>query len=703
MAAASLLFLAPCFGGGKTLSIYISPNGVDTNVGKSSSPVKTVEAAQRLAAGSFGKRSIDFIFMDGIHYLPKSIEITPAQSGTKRKPVTYKAENSGKAILSGGELIEVEWKPYKDGIYMAKVERSERDTIDQLYVGGVRRIMARYPNVLEGKNVFDCWDLGHLNIKSDFIDIFDKRVTSRWANPEGAYIHAMQEFRWGDMHWIVTGVDESGELIYEGGWQNNRPSKMHTVYRIIENVFEELDAPNEWFYDRATQTLYYYPESQEELALSSIEVVSLPNLINFAGDRENNISYVNIEGLVFSHTTRTFMDNKEPLLRSDWTTCREGAVTYHGAVNCEMNDCEFDQVGGNTVVVSNYNSNLLFYGCYVHDSGANGFVFVGDPDMVRSPLFQYAPQDYEGLDLTPGPKGDNYPMNCVVDNCLITRTGRMEKQTAPVQISMSYGITVSNCSIYDVPRAGININEGTFGGHIIDNCDVFNTVLETGDHGSFNSWGRDRFWTRTIKDVSDQVEKNPELPWLDVLEKNIIRNSRFRCDHGWDIDLDDGSSHYEIYNNVLLSGGLKCRDGYNRTATNNIIINNSFHPHVWYVNCEDTFKHNIVFGPYKQASMNRGMPNNAKWGKEVDYNLFVSSSEKAQKMYAKNSCDVNSLTTDDALFVNAAIGDFRLQENSPAFEIGFKSFETMNYGVQIPKLRAIAKTPEIPVLTEFKF
>ena len=113
------------------------------------------------------------------------------------------------------------------------------------------------------------------------------------------------------------------------------------------------------------------------------------------------------------------------------------------------------------------------------ESGANGFAFVGNPKMVRSPLFRYGEQDYEGMDRTPGTLGNDFPQNCKVEDCLITRTGRYEKQTAPIQISMSYRIMISHCSIYDVPRAGINICDGTFGGHVVEHCDIFNTVLAT--------------------------------------------------------------------------------------------------------------------------------------------------------------------------------------------------------------------------------
>ena len=53
-------------------------------------------------------------------------------------------------------------------------------------------------------------------------------------------------------------------------------------------------------------------------------------------------------------------------------------------------------------------------------------------------------------------------------NCLIYLSGRVEKQTAPVQIQLSWDITVRHCSLYDVPRAGINIGDGCWGGHVIE-------------------------------------------------------------------------------------------------------------------------------------------------------------------------------------------------------------------------------------------
>ena len=80
-------------------------------------------------------------------------------------------------------------------------------------------------------------------------------------------------------------------------------------------------------------------------------------------------------------------------------------------------------------------------------------------------------------------------------------------------------------------------------------------VKETGDHGSFNSWGRDRFWHPDYKVMEEMTANHPELILLDAVKTTTIRYNRFRCDRGWDIDLDDGSSNYHIYDNLCLNGG----------------------------------------------------------------------------------------------------------------------------------------------------
>ena len=91
------------------------------------------------------------------------------------------------------------------------------------------------------------------------------------------------------------------------------------------------------------------------------------------------------------------------------------------------------------------------------------------------------------------------------------------------------------------------------------------------------------------------VKKHPDMPKWDCRKTIVIRNNRWRCDHGWDIDLDDGSSNYEIYNNLCLGGGIKLREGYCRSVYNNVLVGYTFCPHVWYPDCRTSFRHNIVW------------------------------------------------------------------------------------------------------------
>ena len=298
------------------------------------------------------------------------------------------------------------------------------------------------------------------------------------------------------------------------------------------------------------------------------------------------------------------------------------------------------------------------------------------------------------MDKTPGPLTEDYPADCTVEDCLIHETGGVEKQTAPVQIAMAQSITVRHCSIYDVPRAGINIGDGCWGGHLVEYCDIFDTVKETGDHGSFNSWGRDRYWGLKDVDLNRIMSADlRDLPLLDMVKPTVLRFNRWRCDHGWDIDLDDGSSNYHIYNNLCLNGGLKNREGFYRVVENNVMVNNSFHPHVWYTDSMDIFRRNIVFTPYQPIQV--GKP----WGQEVDNNLLhgpgMTTAEPAIALRDQSGRDLHSLTG-DALFVDPARGDYRVKPGSLALALGFQNFPMDLFGVQWPALKAIARTPRFP-------
>lgn len=652
--------------------IHVSPEGNDANPGTAAKPLASISAAQTMARAAAGREAVNVLLHKGVYYLPETLRFTPEDSGC-----TYAAVPGESVVISGGLRLALKWEPFRDGIMQAKTPAGT--TIDQLFVNGVSQRMARYPN----------YDPSIQHYGGVAADAISAERAARWANPIGGFIHAKHKAGWGGYHFRITGKDAKGVLTYEGGWQNNRPSPMHDKNRFVENIFEELDAPGEWFHDAKAATLYYKPPTDVDLKTATVEVDHLGSLVEMHGTMEKPVKNITLRGIVFRQAKRTFMDTKEPLLRSDWAIYRGGAIFFTGAEDCAVTDCEFDQPGGNAVFVNNYNRRITIKGCDFHDIGASAVAFVGDPDAVRNPCLKYGQSyKYAAIDKTPGPKTENYPKDCTVDDCLMRNVGTVEKQVAGVQISMSMGITVRHCSIYQTARAGINVGEGAFGGHVIEFCDVFDTVRETSDHGSFNSWGRDRYW-RLGGAPADEF---PTLALLDMVKPIIIRNSRWLCRHGWDVDLDDGSSNYEISNNVFLSGGLKLREGYHRKVWNNIAINNSLHAHGWFENSGDEVTRNIWMRAYQPALIKV-----AKWGKEVDRNLFTTSDEDRTKFIDKG-CDANSLTG-DPMFMDAAKGDYRVKDGSPALKLGFVNFPMDQFGVTSPRLRAIARVPEFPSIT----
>ena len=650
---------------------YVSPKGKDSNKGTEKAPFKNIEKAQLEARKVTGNT---VIYLRQGDYRLKNTLIFTSEDGNDTKQLVIEGYPGEKAVINGATLISPTWEGYRDGIMKAKLQIDF--PVDMLTVNGEIRFMARFPN----------FDPNAVRFNGTSADATSKERVKTWKNPAGAFLHAMHASDWGDFHYRITGKDDEGNLRMEGGWQNNRQSPLSRSNRMVENVFEELDAPGEWFFNASEALLYYYPLPGENLENASFEVARLKHLVEFRGNEQNPVKNISIKNVELTQTARTFMEKYEPLLRSDWTIYRGAAVLFEGTENCSLENSYLHNLGGNALFFSNYNRYSTVSGSHLTRIGASAICFVGDTAAVRSPSFEYGQfVPLARMDRTIGPKTNNYPAYCTVSDNLIHSIGLFEKQISGVELSMCKSITVSHNSIYDVPRAGINISEGTWGGHIIEFNDVFNTVKETGDHGSFNSWGRDRFWHPNLGLMRDMVEKEPALILADASNTVVIRNNRFRCDRGWDIDLDDGSTNYRIYNNLCLNGGIKLREGFYRVVENNILINNTFHPHVWFNRSGDVFTRNVVMTEYKPINV-------SDWGATVDYNIFTSA--EAMQASIKRNTDRNSIVY-PIRFLDPEKGDFRIDPScTPLFRIGFLNFAMDQFGVVSPKLKEIAQTPK---------
>ena len=113
----------------------------------------------------------------------------------------------------------------------------------------------------------------------------------KWANPRTAEIHIFQAAYWGNLQWKIKGIDLATNSIWfgDGGqqigakWSHN-PAVLNKASRFfIDNVFEELDAPGEWFLDSRRTLSTTIPSKELDLGSALVEVPILEQAIQFSG------------------------------------------------------------------------------------------------------------------------------------------------------------------------------------------------------------------------------------------------------------------------------------------------------------------------------------------------------------------------------------------------------------------------------------
>ena len=678
---------------GSALELYVAPDGDDGNPGTKQRPLATLHGARDLLrtrkreGGKKRNEPVTVYLRGGTHYLTEPLVLEPEDSGSNTAPLGFAACEGETPVISGAVRLKLQWSPYRDGIVQAEVPQLKRGRLSfrHLFVDGRPQHLARYPN-FPGDYRY--------NGPGCSADALSPERVRRWKDPVGGFVHGLSSHRWGSLHFQIAGVTDDGKLRLTGGDQINRDSRLHGTSRFVENVLDELDAPGEWFLDTDRGILYWLPPAGVDPAGAKVEAAVLKTLIELRGSTDKPVRQISFCGLTLTHTDRTILQEYEKLLRGDWSIVRAGAVVLEGAEDCTVEDCLFDSLGGNGVFMSNYNRRNKVTGCKFTRAGDSAVCLVGDFDAVRSGSTW---QNHVGdpPDKTVGPRTPNYPAECLIHDNLIHDVGQVGKQTAGVFISMAAEITVSHNTIYNIPRAGICLNDGTWGGHLIEQNDAFATVRETGDHGPFNTWGRDRHW-RTPAEMTKRLCK------LDNFKTTVIRHNRFahHGGHSWGIDLDDGSSNYHLYNNLCLGMSFKLREGFFRLVENNVCIGpNPPGFHVWYEGCDDVIRRNVIVHT-QGTNIYEFIRANPNYAKQFDYNLFynyraaptVDGWKEAQTFaqWQAKGFDGHSVFA-DPMFVDPAKGDYRVRAGSPALKLGFKNFPMDTFGVLKPAFRAEAE------------
>ena len=65
-----------------------------------------------------------------------------------------------------------------------------------------------------------------------------------------------------NFHSVMLAI-RSHSLTPPGGYQEGRGSGIRSNHYFVENIFEELDAPGEWFHDPVGEKLYFWPNTTQ--------------------------------------------------------------------------------------------------------------------------------------------------------------------------------------------------------------------------------------------------------------------------------------------------------------------------------------------------------------------------------------------------------------------------------------------------------
>ena len=160
----------------------------------------------------------------------------------------------------------------------------------------------------------------------------------------------------------------------------------------------------------------------------------------------------------------------------DWGLGRVAAVFLRGTEDLLIDSCTFEKLDGSAVLLNKYNRHATIQNNNFHEIGENMIGLLGETEGV--------PEAYGmGWD---GTNGDQPRFTRVLKN-FAYRCGLFEKQSSFYFQAKSAQNTIKDNIFFHGPRAGMNFNDGFGGGSLVEGNLMFNTVMESGDHGPFNS------------------------------------------------------------------------------------------------------------------------------------------------------------------------------------------------------------------------
>ncbi len=656
----------------QTLKFYVAPNGNDEwggrlptpNAKRTDGPFATLHRARDAIRelkrqGKFPKNGVIVEVRGGVYELSTPIELTAEDSGLPNAPVVYRARKGETVRLLAGKRV-TNWQRVTDREVLSRLDENVRDKIWQanlkalgitdfgspagggleLFFNDEPMMIARYPN--EGfMRIVDVVEYdGHQihGIKGSRVGRFyyEGDRPKRWLGEKEAWLHGYWFWDWSDQRHRLKSIDPEKRIL------EVEPPYHYYGYRkgqwfYAYNILAELDSPGEWYLDRETGTIYFYPPT--DIAKGETIVSVLPTLLIM-----RDVSHVRWEGFVMEGARGT-------------------VAAIYGGSDVRIAGCVIRNSGGWAVIVEG-GTNHAIVSCDIYGLGEGGIALSG------------------------GDRKTLTPANHLAENNHIYHYARWHRMYRPAIALNGVGNKARHNYIHDAPHQAISFSGNE---HLIEFNLIERVCLESNDAGAIYS-GRDWTWRGTIirfnlfRDITGFEKRGCMGVYLDdMLCGTIVFGNIFeRVTRAAFIG---GGRDNIVENNIFVD----CLPAVHVDAR--AMGWASYH-------VDTTMKERLMAVPYKQPPWSERYPQlvniledepAAPKGNIIRRNICVGGrwmdiEEKAKPyvLIEGNLIDV----APQVLFMNAEKGDYRLKPNSPAVKIGFKPIPLERIGLYRDEWRA---------------
>jgi hypothetical protein len=613
------------------------------------------------------QRAVNIVLRGGTYWLTEPLVLGPEDSGSEKLPVTWSAYPGEKPVLSAGRPIRNWGKMTLNGhdVWAAKVPqlKDAEQAIHEFWFKGERRFLARAP----AGGFFHVAQIPDLTKNTPQQEgqtrfKFNGDELKNWPDISDATVVVMS--LWTESHLPVASVDEQEHLVSFTKPTVNKLSMGEPYF--IEGAVELLQHPGQWFFDRKSATLYYYPKPGEAMLGSEAIIPWHEQIVRLEGDPTAGqfVHHLTFRGITFANSEWDLPRYQPPGSRTYRSGFSQAAVGVPGAVwGSGVRDCTFENC--TTAHCGNYGlelaggcqDNKISY-CTFTDLGAGGIkigqqaIHMADAEQTKR----------------------NQITDCTVADC-----GLIFPSAVGIWLGETSDNLVAHNEIRGLWYTGLSVG-WTWG---------YGNSLAAGNVFEFNN-------VHHIGTPRDGVE--PILSdmggiyTLGTRKGTIVRNNVFHDIAGlhyggWGIYFDEGTSDTLAENNLVYRtthGGFHQHYGANNLFRNSIIAfgrdaqiqRTREEDHVSF-----TFERNIVLWDH-------GATLSGKWPKNVIMadNTYCHPGDSEVKFAGKSweqwqtaGMDVHSQLAAPP-FVDADQADFRLKPGAQEGLLGFHEFDVSTAG-----------------------